>query len=65
MQKDMKQSKMGAGRHSTKVVFALLTQRPRVRLSAFPRIRNLFILDVAEITGCASENGKKTILIFK
>ena len=37
------------GRHSTEVAFALLNQQTRVRFSAFPRIRNLFILDVAEI----------------
>ena len=43
------------GWHSTEVAFALLTQQPQVRFSAFPRIfltifsDKLFILDVAEI----------------
>ena len=43
------------GRHSSEVAFVVLTQQPRVRFSAFPRIFSdklylkKFILDVAKI----------------
>ena len=55
---------LGGGQHSTEVAFALLTQQPRVRFSAFPRIfptdfsDGLIVLDVAEINQRHLECGK-------
>ena len=47
----------GGGGHSTEAAFALLTQQPRVRFSAFPRnfltiFLKKFILDVADSLEC-------------
>ena len=52
-------SEIGVGRHSTEVAFALLTQQPRVKFSAFPRVfLKKFIIDVAEIYRQHLECGK-------